>query len=66
MHLFLQISMYYLSQALTVGVEGLVSDLGILLCREIFIDDFINYNRVRIFRPRRDASVKKHLGFPSI
>lgn len=40
--LFLQISMYYLSQALTVDVEGLVSDLGILLCREIFIDDFIN------------------------
>lgn len=42
MHLFLQISMYYLSQALIVGVEGLVSDLGILLRREIFIDDFIN------------------------
>lgn len=24
-----------------VGVEDLVSDLGILLCREILIDDFI-------------------------
>lgn len=49
-----------------MGIEGLVSDLGILLCRAIFIDDFIDQSRVRIIGARKDAGVKKPLGFPSI
>jgi len=38
MHLFLKISTHYLSQTPAVGVERLVSELGILLCTGIFID----------------------------
>lgn len=41
MRLFWQVSVCYLSRVLAMGVEGLVSDLGILLCREVFTDDFI-------------------------
>lgn len=62
MRLFLQINTCCLSRARA----GRVSDPGILLCREIFIDDFIDWSRVRIFRPRKDAGVKKPLGSPSI
>lgn len=58
MHLFLQISVWCLSEASAVGVERLVPALGILLHRDIFTEDFIGL--------RKDTDIKKHLNFLSI
>lgn len=58
MHLFLQISVWCLSQASAAGVERLVPALGSLLHRDIFIEDFIGL--------RKDTDINKHLSFLSI
>lgn len=58
MHLFLPISVWCLSQASAAGVERLVPALGILLHRDVFIEDFIGL--------RKDTDIKKHLSFLSI